>query len=147
MCLYGHDLDDSTTPVEAGLGWVVGKERRSGGDFHGAETILAQLRPAKEGGGVDRKRVGLIVEGAPAREGAEIVAGEKIIGRVTSGCPSPTLRKNIAMGYVGKGFTKAGTQLEVLVRGKGRKAEVVRMPFVQAKYWKEEAAGKGTAPG
>lgn len=138
MCLYGHDLDDTTTPVEAALSWVIGKSRRTGGGFHGAETILRQLTPKSKGGsGVDRRRVGLIVEGAPAREGAVIVdeKGEKI-GNITSGCPSPTLSKNIAMGYIKDGFHKAGTNVEVVVRGKNRKAQVTKMPFVPSKYWK-----------
>ena len=142
MCLYGHDLDDSTTPVEAALSWVIGKDRRQAGGFHGAEKILAQLTPKSKGGaGVERRRVGLVVEGAPAREGAEIVdeKGEKI-GNVTSGCPSPTLGKNIAMAYIKDGFHKAGTDVEVMVRGKKRKAKVAKMPFVPSKYW------KGVAP-
>lgn len=150
MCLYGHDLNDDTTPVEAGLSWVIHKDRRTSGGFHGDETILSQLRPKKEGGDPPKqRRVGLIIEGAPAREGAEIVnpteGGSKdVVGRVTSGCPSPTLGKNIAMGYVKTPLNKAGTALEILVRGKPRKAEVVKMPFVKSQYWKEAA---GTSPG
>ena len=150
MCLYGHDLDDKTTPVEAGLSWVVHKDRRASGGFHGDETILSQLRPVKNGGSAPKhRRVGLIVEGAPAREGAEIVnpaspTSAEVVGKVTSGCPSPTLGKNIAMGYVKAPFHKAGTPIEVLVRGKRRKAEVVKMPFVKSQYWKQAA---GTAPG
>ena len=145
MCLYGHDLDDSTTPVEAGLSWVVHKDRRAAAGFHGAETILRQLRPVKEGGGVKRRRVGLVVEGAPAREGAEIVGdGDEVVGRVTSGCPSPTLGKNIAMGYIKNGLHKAGIEVGVLVRGKRRAALVTKMPFVKSNYWKQAT---GTAPG
>ncbi|KAI9677079.1 MAG: Aminomethyltransferase, mitochondrial [Caeruleum heppii] len=152
MCLYGHDLDDSTTPVEAGLSWVIGKDRRTDeSGFHGAGTVLTQLRPKKEGGaGVDRRRVGFIVEEAPAREGAEIVAVDsssegdhEIIGRITSGCPSPTLGRNIAMGYIKTGHHKAGTEVGVLVRGKTRKATVTKMPFVASRYWKQAA---GTSP-
>ncbi|APA14750.1 hypothetical protein SS1G_06759 [Sclerotinia sclerotiorum 1980 UF-70] len=145
MCLYGHDLDDTTTPVEAALGWVVGKERRTEGGFHGAKVILKQLTPKSKGGsGVERRRIGLIVEGAPAREGADIVndKGEKI-GNITSGCPSPTLGKNVAMGYIKDGFHKAGTDVGVVVRGKERKAKVTKMPFVPSKYWKGTS---GTAP-
>jgi aminomethyltransferase len=141
MCLYGHDLDDTTTPVEAGLSWVIGQDRKVEGGFHGAEVILRQLKPKTKGGaGVERRRVGLIVEGAPAREGAEIVTpdGERI-GRVTSGCPSPTLGKNIAMGYIKDGFHKAGTGVDVIVRGKMRKAQIAKMPFVPSKYWKGPA--------
>lgn len=141
MCLYGHDLDDTTTPVEAGLSWVIGKHRRTSGGFHGSEVILPQLVPKSKGGaGVSRRRVGLIVEGAPAREGAEIVdeKGEKV-GVVTSGCPSPTLGKNIAMGYIKDGLHKSGTKVGVVVRGKKRNAEVSKMPFVPSKYWKGAA--------
>jgi aminomethyltransferase len=141
MCLYGHDLDDTTTPVEAALSWVIGKDRRTSGGFHGAEVILRQLIPKSKGGsGVERRRIGLIIEGAPAREGADIVdeKGEKI-GNITSGCPSPTLGKNIAMGYIKDGFHKSGTNVEVLVRGKKRKAQITKMPFVQSKYWKAAA--------
>lgn len=151
MCLYGHDLNDDTTPVAAGLGWVVHKDRRMDGGFHGDGVILRELIPMKEGGqGAARRRVGLIVEGAPAREGAVIVShdmgnGESPeVGRITSGCPSPTLGKNIAMGYVERGHHKAGTKLGVVVRGKRREAEVVKMPFVPSKYWKQAA---GTSPG
>ncbi len=147
MCLYGHDLNDETTPVEAGLSWVIHKDRRAAGGFHGSETVLPQLRPKKEGGDPPkRRRVGLIVEGAPAREGAEILTegGGDVVGRVTSGCPSPTLGKNIAMGYVKTPLSKAGTALEILVRGKRRKAEVVKMPFVKSRYWKQAV---GTSPG
>jgi aminomethyltransferase len=141
MCLYGHDLDDTTTPVEAALSWVIGKDRRTSGGFHGAEIILSQLTPKSKGGsGVERRRIGLIVEGAPAREGADIVGekGEKI-GNITSGCPSPTLGKNIAMGYIKDGFHKSGTNVDVLVRGKKRKAQVTKMPFVPSKYWRGAA--------
>jgi aminomethyltransferase len=141
MCLYGHDLDDTTTPVEAALSWVIGKDRRTSGGFHGAEVILRQLTPKSKGGsGVERRRIGLIIDGAPAREGADIVdeKGEKI-GNITSGCPSPTLGKNIAMGYIKDGFHKSGTNVEVVVRGKKRKAQVTKMPFVPSKYWKGAA--------
>ena len=153
MCLYGHDLNDDTTPVSAGLAWIVHKNRRTGGGFHGDEVILRELVPAKEGGsGAEHRRVGLVIEGAPAREGALIVSEEtgggdggqpKQVGRVTSGCPSPTLGKNIAMGYVRKGSHKIGTKLGVVVRGKRREAEVVKMPFVPSRYWKQAA---GTSP-
>ncbi|EKD15948.1 uncharacterized protein L3040_003194 [Drepanopeziza brunnea f. sp. 'multigermtubi'] len=138
MCLYGHDLDDSTTPVEGALGWIIGKDRKTSGGFHGSDVILKQLTPKSKGGsGVERRRIGLIVEGAPAREGADIVndKGEKI-GNITSGCPSPTLGKNVAMGYIKDGFHKSGTDVGVVVRGKNRKAKVTKMPFVPSKYWK-----------
>ncbi|KAK5160033.1 Aminomethyltransferase, mitochondrial [Recurvomyces mirabilis] len=140
MCLYGHDLDDTTTPVEAALGWIIPKSRRTqeGSGFNGAETVIPQLTPASKGGvGVERRRVGLVVEGAPAREGAEVIdeAGQ-VIGKVTSGCPSPTMKKNIAMAYVKNGMHKAGTELQVMVRRRKRKAVVTKMPFIPSKYWK-----------
>jgi aminomethyltransferase len=140
MCLYGHDLDDTTTPVEAGLSWIISPERRKSGGFNGAETILPQLVPKSKGGqGVERRRIGLIVNGAPAREGAEIHSkeGEKI-GVVTSGSPSPSLGKNIAMGYIKDGFQKSGTEVDVLVRGRKRSATVSKMPFVPTHYYKGE---------
>ncbi|KAF2856436.1 aminomethyltransferas-like protein [Plenodomus tracheiphilus IPT5] len=138
MCLYGHDLDDTTTPVEAGLSWIIGKDRRANGGFHGSSVILQQLKKKSEGGGVSRRRIGLIVDGAPAREGAKIVdeAGEEV-GNITSGCPSPTLKKNISMGYIKDGMHKAGTEVQVVVRGKKRKAVVTKMPFVPSKYFKQ----------
>ncbi|KAL1306829.1 hypothetical protein AAFC00_005485 [Neodothiora populina] len=140
MCLYGHDLDDSTTPVEAALSWIIGKPRRETGGFNGAETILAQLKPKSRGGrGVERRRIGLLIQGAPAREGAEIVSSdnpETVIGRVTSGCPSPSLGENVAMGYIKDGMHKSGTEVGVKVRGKVRKAVVAKMPFLPSKYWK-----------
>lgn len=140
MCLYGHDLDDSTTPVEAGLSWIIGRDRRTNGGFHGDSVILNQLKKKSEGGGITRRRVGLIVEGAPAREGADIVndTGEKI-GSITSGCPSPTVKKNISMGYIKDGLHKSGTEVQVVVRGKKRKAIVTKMPFIGSKYYKAPA--------
>ena len=86
-----------------------------------------------------------MIDGAPAREGAEIVSdGGEPLGTVTSGCPSPSLGTNIAMGYVRSGWHKVGTEVGVLVRGKRRAARVVRMPFVETRYVRE---GGGTAPG
>lgn len=141
MCLYGHDLDDTTTPVEAGLSWIIPPARRQAGGFHGAETIIPQLTLRSKGGaGVSRRRIGLVVQGAPAREGAEIHKDGEKIGTITSGVPSPTLGKNIAMGYIKDGQHKAGTEVDVVVRGKKRSGVVTKMPFVPTKYW------KGTAP-
>ncbi|CAO0790686.1 unnamed protein product [Mucor circinelloides] len=132
LCLYGNDLDETTTPVEAGLTWTIPKSRRETGGFLGAEHILPQIK-----GGVTRRRVGLIVEGAPARGGAEILNKEgQVIGTVTSGCPSPILKKNIAIGYVKNGSHKKGTELDVKVRNKVQKAVVTKMPFVESNYHK-----------
>jgi len=135
MCLYGHDLDDTTTPIEAGLKWLVGKTRAMDGNFLGAETICKQYDSWKF---VPRRRVGFVVEGPPAREGAEIVekGTDNVIGKITSGCPSPTLGKNIAMGYIRSGFHKQGTEVGIKVRGKERSGTVTKMPFVETKYYK-----------
>ncbi|KAF8313700.1 glycine cleavage system T protein [Clavulina sp. PMI_390] len=137
MCLYGHDLDETTSPVEAGLSWVIGKDRRAAGDFIGSPTVLEQLKS-----GVTRRRVGFVVEGPPAREGAEVIASDtqEKIGTITSGIPSPTLGKNIAMGYIKNGFHKKGTAVAVIVRGQPRNAVVTPMPFVQTRYWRGVAA-------
>ncbi|KAH8150947.1 uncharacterized protein LAJ45_05130 [Morchella importuna] len=136
MCLYGHDIDDGTTPIEAGLKWLVGGNRVMEGTFNGHETISRQYNDWKQ---VTRRRVGLIVDGAPAREGAEILekGSDTVIGKVTSGCPSPTLGLNIAMGYVQSGFHKSGTEVGVKVRGKVRVGRVARMPFVGVGYYKK----------
>ncbi|KAF8633898.1 hypothetical protein AX17_004340 [Amanita inopinata Kibby_2008] len=133
MCLYGNDLDEQTSPVEAGLSWVIGKERKESGGFIGASEVLRQLKE-----GPARRRVGFVVDGAPARQGAKIFApsGSEQIGTITSGIPSPTLEKNIAMGYVQSGFHKKGTQLEVEVRGRRQPAVVTPMPFVKPQYWR-----------
>lgn len=146
MCLYGHDLDDSTTPVEADLAFIIKKDRRIEGGFHGDQVIMKQLafkNKEKKLRNTDRKRVGLIVEGPPAREGAEIFDSRGgRIGKVTSGCPSPTLGKNIAMGYIENRESSpvTGDEVSVKVRGVARKAVITKMPFVAVKYW------KGTAP-
>ncbi|KAF9006837.1 glycine cleavage system T protein [Hymenopellis radicata] len=135
MCLYGSDLDESTGPVEAALGWVIGKDRKEGErmNFIGKEGVAKQLKE-----GPLRRRVGMIVDGAPARHGAKIFVpgADEELGDVTSGIPSPTLGKNIAMGYVKNGFHKKGTQVEVEVRGKRRAATLAPMPFVPSRYWR-----------
>ncbi|KAI8985626.1 glycine cleavage system T protein [Trametes punicea] len=133
MCLYGQDLDEDTTPVEAGLTWVIGKDRRESGGFIGAEGVRKHLKD-----GPPRRRVGMIVEGAPARQGAKIFApsSQEQLGTVTSGIPSPTLGKNIAMAYVANGWHKKGTEVEVEVRNKLRKAVLTPMPFVSTRYYR-----------
>jgi len=135
MCLYGHDLNEDISPIEAALAWVIPKSRREKGGFIGAGPVLAQLRD-----GPKNRRVGLIVDDAPAREGAAILSEEQEpLGIITSGIPSPTLGKNIAMGYVKSGFHKKGTSVLVQVRNKTRKATLTPMPFVPTKYYR----GKG----
>ena len=134
--LYGSDLDETTSPIEAGLGFVVAKRRREAADFPGAERIMREL-----GGDLTRVRVGLLVEGAPAREGADILdAGERVIGVVTSGGFSPTLNRPIAMGYAPPAHAGPGTPLQVRVRGRAEPATVVALPFVPHRYSRKPAA-------
>ncbi|WRT63999.1 glycine cleavage system T protein [Kwoniella shivajii] len=136
MCLYGHDLDGTVSPVEAGLSWVIGKDRRaedSQPSFPGKSRIISELAS-----GPSRRRVGFEITGAPAREGCKVFdsTGTKELGVITSGIPSPSLGKNIAMGYVANGSHKKGTSVMVEVRKKMREAIVRPMPFVPTKYFK-----------
>jgi len=131
--LYGHDLDETISPIEADLGFAVSKRRREAADFPGAERILAE-----RDGKLSRKRVGLLVEGAPAREGAEILdASGAVIGVVTSGGFAPSLGKAIALGFVPPDQTATGTKLQVSVRGRAQPAEVVPTPFVPHRYFRK----------
>ena len=136
--LYGHDADETTSPVEADLAFALNKRRREAGDYPGAARIQAE-----QAGALKRVRVGLKVQGAPAREGAEIAdADGAVIGKVTSGGPSPSLGANIAMGYVPPSHSALGTALKVIVRGRPQDAEVVAMPFVPKRFYRkpEQAA-------
>uniref|UniRef100_G3S8S5 Aminomethyltransferase, mitochondrial n=1 Tax=Gorilla gorilla gorilla TaxID=9595 RepID=G3S8S5_GORGO len=109
LCLYGNDIDEHTTPVEGSLSWTLGKRRRAAMDFPGAKVIVPQLK-----GKVQRRRVGLMCEGAPMRAHSPILNMEGTkIGTVTSGCPSPSLKKNVAMGYVPCEYSRPGTMLLV----------------------------------
>ncbi|MEO7221337.1 MAG: glycine cleavage system aminomethyltransferase GcvT [Devosia sp.] len=134
--LYGHDLDDTVSPIEAGLNFAVSKRRREAGDFPGASRIMAELA-----GSLGRVRVGLFVEGAPAREGATIVdesgAG---IGRVTSGGFAPSLSRAIALGFVDPRYAAPGTKLKVAVRDRLQPAEVTNLPFVPHRYVRKAAS-------
>ncbi|MBB4199692.1 glycine cleavage system protein T [Rhodoblastus sphagnicola] len=131
LCLYGHDIDATTSPIEAGLNWSISKRRREQGGFPGAARVQREL-----GQGVARLRVGLILDGkAPAREGAEIVDSTgAIVGRVTSGGFSPSLSRPIAMGYVAPKCAAPGTPLSLIVRGKPLPAHVKTLPFVPNRY-------------
>lgn len=131
--LYGQDLDESTSPVEAGLTWAIGKRRREEGGFLGAEAVLGQIRD-----GATRKRVGLAPEGrAPVREGAEVADEEgRRIGQVTSGAFSPSLGRPIAMAYLEAERTQAETRVFALVRGKPLPCLVVKLPFVRHNYYR-----------
>ena len=128
--LYGHDLSPETDPVSAGLAFAISKRRRTEGGFLGAEPVLAALE-----GGTATRRVGLALEGRQAaREGALVFAGEKEVGRVTSGGFSPSLNHPIAMAYVNAAHAADGTALTIEVRGKRLPARVVPMPFVPHRY-------------
>jgi aminomethyltransferase len=131
--LYGHDLNETISPIEADLGFAVSKRRREAADFPGAARILAERE-----NGPARKRVGLVVEGAPAREGAEILDGAgAVIGVVTSGGFAPSLGKAIALGFVPPAHIAVGTRLQVSVRGRAQAAEVVPTPFVPHRYFRK----------
>ena len=133
LCLYGHDIDESTTPIEAALAWAIAKRRREEGGFPGAEVILRQLRE-----GAPRRRVGIRPEGRqPAREGAVVLdAAGGEIGKVTSGGFGPTVNAPVAMGYVAAGAAKAGAPLQLVVRGKPLAAAVAPLPFAPHRYYR-----------
>ena len=133
LCLYGHDIDEETTPAEADLLWSISKRRRAEGGFPGTSIVQAQIAD-----GAPRKRVGLALDGkAPAREGAEIADSTgAIVGRVTSGGFAPSLGRPIAMGYVESASSAPGTPLSILVRGKPLPARVVSMPFIPTRYFR-----------
>ncbi|MEJ0015941.1 MAG: glycine cleavage system aminomethyltransferase GcvT [Acetobacteraceae bacterium] len=131
LCLYGNDIDELTSPIEAGLAWVIGKRRRATWDFPGATLMRDQIEH-----GASRYRVGIRPDGrAPARALTGIVADDGTeAGTVTSGGYSPTLSAPIAMGYVRRDLAAEGTTLHLMVRGKPLPARVVPMPFVPHRY-------------
>ncbi|WP_259782249.1 glycine cleavage system aminomethyltransferase GcvT [Aestuariispira ectoiniformans] len=133
LCLYGHDIDTTTSPIEAGLTWSVGKRRREEGGFPGADVVQKQLAE-----GVSRKRVGILPEGrAPAREGTVVTdADGNEIGKITSGGFGPTAGGPVAMGYVAIDFAKVDTPINLVVRGKSLPAKVVKMPIVPQRYYR-----------
>ena len=135
--LYGHDLDDRTTPVMAGLTFAINKRRRAEGGFAGSMRIMAELQ-----NGAPQLRVGFDVEGRqPVREGALVLDGEgNEVGKITSGGFSPSLQRPIAMGYVATGLTEPGTALKLEQRGKLFDAHVAAMPFVPHRYYRKGAA-------
>jgi aminomethyltransferase len=140
LCLYGNDIDNSTTPVEAQLNWAMQKVRRAGGaragGFPGAVKIMAQL--AGDAGALTRKRVGLVaLERVPVRDHTELqdLAGNRV-GEVTSGLLGPSIDKPVAMGYVTAQFAVSGTRVNAIVRGKPVPMEVAPMPFVPHRYFR-----------
>ena len=137
LCLYGNDIDTSTTPAEAALGWAIQKVRRTGGaragGFPGADKLLAQLQGTTPPA---RKRVGLVaLERVPVREHTELQDSQgRRIGEVTSGLLGPTIDKPVAMGYVDAAHAALGTRVNAIVRGKPVPMEVSAMPFVPHRY-------------
>ena len=139
LCLYGNDMDTTTTPPEAALNWAIQKVRRTGGaragGFPGADKVLAQIDdPAR----LTRKRVGLVaLERIPVREHTQLQSTEgRTVGEVTSGLLGPTVNKPIAIGYVEPGCAAIGTRLHAMVRGKAVPMEVVAMPFNPTHYYR-----------
>jgi aminomethyltransferase len=137
LCLYGHDIDSSISPIEADLAWSIQKRRRLEGSFPGAERIQRELAT-----GPARRRVGILPEGrAPAREGSEIRSVEgALIGRVTSGGFGPTLNGPLAMGLVDTAHAAPGTHVQLIVRDKPLPARSVTMPFVPHRYVRKPTA-------
>ena len=144
LCLYGHDIDATTTPVEAGLGWALQKVRRAGGGraggFPGATKILAAYSETSGPTGTygSRKRVGLVaMERIPVRDHSELqnTAGQRI-GEVTSGLLGPSIDQPIAMGYVDAAYSAIGTPINAIVRGKSVPMQVRAMPFVPHRYFR-----------
>ena len=131
LCLYGHDLDEQTTPIEANLKWVIQKRRRDEGGFAGSDKILGQLKD-----GTKRLRVGIQPEGkAPLREGTELLSMDgKKIGVITSGGFGPSVDGPVAMGYVETAFSHQGTKLQAILRGSARPCEVAALPFIKPNY-------------
>ncbi|HIF52265.1 MAG TPA: glycine cleavage system aminomethyltransferase GcvT [Thiotrichaceae bacterium] len=135
LCLYGHDIDETTTPVEANLNWVISKSRikDSSQYYPGIETIRNQLAD-----GISRLRIGLVSEGkSPLREGMTILnEKEETVGNLSSGGFSPSIEKPIAIGYIDKEYAGIGTKLIVKVRDRIQKVHVIAMPFITHQYYK-----------
>jgi len=133
LCLYGNDLDPTTSPGEGTLVWVVAKNRRTPGGFVGSERILDEIKNKSW----TRKRIGFTIGGAPAREGTVVLnEADEEVGVVTSGSHSPILKKGIGMAYVKPQYMKAGTELYVMLRKKKQKITVTKMPFVPQNYYR-----------
>jgi aminomethyltransferase len=133
LCLHGQDIDETTTPIEAGLTWTISRRRRAAGGFPGAAIIQDQL--AK---GASRRRVGILPDGkAPARAGAEIVdEADRPVGVVTSGGFGPSAARPIAMGYVSRDCAEPGRAIGLMVRGRRLEARIATLPFVPHRYSK-----------
>jgi aminomethyltransferase len=132
LCLYGHDIDETTTVIEADLAWAYHKRRRAEGGFPGSAILQRQLAE-----GAPRKRVGILPDGrAPARDHTEITDGTRRIGEITSGGFGPTIGGPVAMGYVETAHAAPGTSISLVVRGSPRPARIAKMPFVTPHYYR-----------
>lgn len=133
LCLYGSDIDTTTTPVEGGIRWIIGKRRREQGGFPGAAIIQQQLAD-----GPARLRVGIQPDGrAPARAHTQITDLDgTVIGEITSGGFGPSVNGPVAMGYVPAAFAAAGTPVKLIVRGKAMDAKIAALPFAPHRYFK-----------
>ncbi|WP_170459830.1 glycine cleavage system aminomethyltransferase GcvT [Ruegeria arenilitoris] len=131
LCLYGNDIDQSTSPIEANLAWAIQKRRKEEGGFPGADRIQRELAE-----GPARKLVGIKPDGrAPARQGVEVQDLQgNMIGQITSGGFGPTVGGPVAMGYVAAGHTEPGEQVNLIIRGKAQPARIVALPFVKQNY-------------
>ncbi len=126
MCLYGQDIDDTTTPLEAGLGWLVHLDKK--GDFIGREVLEKQKKL-----GLERRLVALeMTDKGIARHGYPVLVEGKAIGEVTSGTLAPTVEKAIALAYVPPQYAKTGQTLEIQIRSKSYPAKVVKKPFYRS---------------
>jgi len=139
LCLYGADIDETTSVVEADLAWTIAPRRRSEGGFPGSAVIAQQLKD-----GAPRRRVGLRLEGRQiARAGSAIVdAGGATIGHVTSGSFGPSVDGAVAMGYVARAAAEEGRTLGVIVRGASRPARIVKLPFLPHRYRQTQVSGR-----
>lgn len=134
LCLYGNDLDETTTPAEAGLLWTISKRRKEKGGFVGADKILAQI---KDPSLVKRKRYGFVNKGPPARAHNKIFNMEgREVGELTSGVYGPTVGSPVSMGYVESQYAKKGTALQVEIRDKKFSLTATQMPFTPANFFR-----------
>jgi aminomethyltransferase len=132
LCLYGHDLSEDITPIEASLIWTIPKHRRETGGFVGDSVVLRQIQQ-----GASKVRVGFTMkEGSSAREGAILVKDSQEIGSVCSGGYSPMLKHPVGMAYIKSEFSKLGSEHDVLFRGKTFQVNLAKMPFVPTRYFK-----------
>jgi aminomethyltransferase len=136
LCLYGHDIDATTSPIEAQLQWSIQKRRREAADFPGAARIIKEWTD-----GAPRLRVGLLPDGkAPAREGTEIMKDGQVIGLVTSGGFGPSVNGPVAMGYVARDHAALDTQVDLMVRGKAMPARIVALPFTPHRFIRKQSS-------